>query len=44
MALPATSTMGTVYAQVNRGDDRLSAQMATLLKEGKLPGASYRPD
>ncbi|MDP2340984.1 MAG: hypothetical protein Q8O67_08505 [Deltaproteobacteria bacterium] len=44
LALPATSTMGTIYAEVNRGDDRLSAQMATLLKEGKLPGASYRPD
>ncbi len=44
LALPATSTMGTVYARVNRGGDRLAAQMATLLREGKLPGASYRPD
>ena len=44
LALPATSTIKTAYTQTNGGSERLSGQMATLLREGKLAGAHYRPD
>lgn len=44
LAIPATGRMKTIYAQVNRRDQKLSNQMATMLKEGKLPDAEYKPE
>ena len=43
LAIPATKKMKTIYSQVNRGSQKLSNQMATMLKEGKLPDAEYKP-
>lgn len=44
LAFPMVKGKRTVYAEVNRGSQLLSNQMATLLKEGKLPDAEYRVD
>ncbi len=43
-AFPMVKGKRTVYADVNRGSQMLSKQMATLLKEGKLPDADYQVD
>lgn len=43
-AFPMVKGKRTVYADVNRGAQMLSKQMATLLKEGKLPDAEYQVD
>ena len=43
LAAPMTRNMRTIYAQVNRGQQMLSRQMATFLKEGKLPHSEYKP-
>ncbi len=44
LALPMVKGKRTIYADVNRGSQMLSKQMATLLKEGKLPKAEYQVD
>lgn len=44
LALPMVKGKRTIYADVNRGSQMLSNQMATLIKEGKLPDAEYRVD
>lgn len=44
MVFPMTKGKRTIYAEVNRGQQELSAQMATLLKDGKLPEAAYALD
>ena len=44
LAFPMVAGKRTIYAEVNRGAQRLSTQMAELLKEGKLPEAEYRLD
>ena len=44
IVFPMTKQMRTIYADVNSGQQRLSEQMATLLKDGKLPAAEYKLD
>lgn len=44
LVFPMTKGMRTIYSQVNRGEHELSEQMATLLKEGKLPVSEYKLD
>ena len=44
MALPMVQGRRTIYAEVNRGSQMLSAQMASFLKEGRLPHAEYKPE
>jgi len=44
LALPMTSGRRTIYAEVNRGSQMLSTQMASFLKEGRLPHAEFKPE
>jgi hypothetical protein len=44
LALPMVSGRRTIYAEVNRGSQMLSTQMASFLKEGRLPSAEFKPE
>ncbi len=44
LAFPMVKGMRTIYSEVNSGQFELSEQMATMLKEGKLPEAKYALD
>lgn len=44
LALPMVSGRRTIYAEVNRGSQMLSTQMASFLKEGRLPHAEFKPE
>ena len=44
LALPMVAGRRTIYAEVNRGSQMLSTQMASFLKEGRLPHAGFKPE